>query len=113
MANPDPSEQQSFSRPEPERAPSDEPLFARDPVAERHARDSSSLAPAQAEQSRRALRSPIIWGLGLLTLAALAGLLFMSMRLHPVEGGRVRGPGDEAAPNAPPDFKTPRAAPRD
>lgn len=90
-------------------APRDEPLFYEDPVAKQHADDSSSLAPSRADEVARTLRSPTMWLLFLITLATLVGLVFMAFRLHPVDAGQVRGPADEAAPNAPLDYKAPRA----
>jgi hypothetical protein len=82
-----------------------EPLFGTDPIAERHANDSSSMAPSRAAQPGIAARSLIMWTLLLLTLGGIAMMVFIAMHRHPADGGRVRGPGDEAAPNAPPDYK--------
>jgi len=50
-------------------------------------------------------RTAVIWVLPLVILACLAALLFIHFNTHPVDDGKVRGPGDEAAPNAPPDYK--------
>jgi hypothetical protein len=63
------------------------------------------MAPSRADQPRRTLRSTTMWALAVLTLGAVIATVFMALHLHPVDHGEVRGPGDEAAPQAPADYK--------
>ena len=63
-------------------------------------------APASGKAALRlASRSVSMWLLLVLTIGALAALVFMAFHLHPMPSGKVRGPGDEAAPNAPADYR--------
>jgi hypothetical protein len=68
---------------------------------------ASNSEPSGVAALRMASRSVTLWIFFLITIAALAGLVFMAFHPHPVDSGKVRGPGDEAAPNAPPDYKHP------
>jgi len=86
-------------------APQSEPVFMKDPVAERHAHDSSSVAIARADQWRYMLGLPATWVLLAATLAVVVGMVIMAFDLHPIASGHVRGPADEGAPNAPLDYK--------
>jgi hypothetical protein len=67
------------------------------------ATDAPAVSGAEARDS--AARTAVIWLLPLVILACLATMLFIHFNTHPVDSGKVRGPGDEAAPNAPPDYK--------
>jgi len=89
---------------DPARAPNDEPTISTDPVV---LGNTSNVGPSVATgaQEARAGRTTVIWVLPLVILACLAVMLFIHLHTHPVDDGKVRGPGDEAAPNAPPDYK--------
>lgn len=87
------------------KAVTSEPLFSENGRGDQHAHDSSSEAPARADHPKLALRSVSLWLVFLLTIATFVVVAFMAFRRHPVDGGHIRGPGDEAAPNAPPDYK--------
>jgi len=67
--------------------------------------ERSASASARAERPHNKAHLALIGALSLTVLVCLAVFLFMSMHPHPVDEGKIRGPGDEAAPNAPPDYK--------
>jgi len=82
-----------------------EPNRAAEATPEEQDADLGAIANTPADESRRLLRSPFTWVILALTVAALAALVFMAFNLHPVDSGHIRGPGDEAAPNAPADYR--------
>jgi len=67
--------------------------------------DVTAPAESRPEERERAARRAVAWVLPLVILACLAVMLFIHFHTHPVDDGKVRGPGDEAAPNAPLDYK--------
>lgn len=81
-----------------------EPNSADQASPEEQQSDLGSIANTPADETRRLMRSPFTWVLLALTLTALAAVAFMAFHLHPVDSGQIRGPGDEAAPNAPADY---------
>jgi hypothetical protein len=74
-------------------------------LAERHVHDSSSVAPARADQPGVLLRSPVMWGL--LYLPALTLITVLGYMVHHLHSGpgRVPGVGDLGSANAQPGDK--------
>lgn len=91
--------------PLPSSARPEQPNPATESTAAEQSADLGAIANTPGDETRRLLRSPFTWLILALTVAALAALAFMALNLHPVDSGKIRGPGDEAAPNAPPDYR--------
>lgn len=77
----------------------------REKIADRHASDSSSMAPPRAQQAAVLLRSGTMWGLlylPMIVVIAVLSFMIYNLRSGP---GRIPGAGDRASPNAQPGDK--------